>query len=160
MPNPGGSGESARRYSREVSMRSSNCPTLRIHLWLQNNKGVLAGHGRVQLLEYIEYMRSITAAAKALGMSYRAAWGKIRATEALLGKRLLEETEGKRTGSKLSKDGLRYIAAYRNWESEVEQYAFESAQEHFACLQQYWSPRELPFRKPPPGVRNPGSGNG
>ncbi len=131
--------------------KTPECPVMRMHLWLQANDGVLIGHGRVQLLEHIHFLRSLTAAAKALGMSYRAAWGKIRATEALLGIRLLEETEGKRTGCRLSRDGLLYIEAYRNWEHEVEQYALESAREYFACLERYRSSRDLPLRRAPQG---------
>lgn len=136
--------------------KTAECPTLRMHLWLQGKGGVLVGHGRVQLLEYVHFMQSLTAAAKALGMSYRAAWGKIRATEALLGVKLLEETEGKRTGCRLSREGVQYIMAYRDWENEVEQYALESAREYFACLERYRSMRDLPPVRLAPGGMDAG----
>jgi molybdate transport system regulatory protein len=48
------------------------------------------GDGRQMLLKKIEEMGSIRQAALDMGMSYRAAWGKIKATEEGLGIKLLD----------------------------------------------------------------------
>ena len=48
----------------------------------------------MRILNAIEEHGSILAAAKALGMSYRAVWGKIKATEERLGQPLLEKQAG------------------------------------------------------------------
>ena len=47
----------------------------RIKLWLESDEGkVLIGEGRASLLDSIAQTGSITAAARATGMSYRTAW--------------------------------------------------------------------------------------
>jgi molybdate transport system regulatory protein len=60
-------------------------PVVRLHLWLETEKGVFFGLGRLKLLEQIQSGRSLKGAAESLGMSYRAAWGKIKNTEDVLG---------------------------------------------------------------------------
>ncbi len=59
-------------------------------LWLERNGRVIFGPGRDGLLKAIEEYRSLNAAAKKLKMSYRAAWGRIRASEERLGIKLVE----------------------------------------------------------------------
>ena len=58
------------------------------------------GMGRLQLLERIETCGSLKAAAEELGMSYRAAWGRLKASEERLGFPLLENSgQGRRAAS-------------------------------------------------------------
>ena len=56
-------------------------PVVRVHIWLETVDGVAFGMGRLLLLDAIEETGSLKAAAEQLGMSYRAAWGKIKSTE-------------------------------------------------------------------------------
>ncbi|MCG8531450.1 MAG: LysR family transcriptional regulator [Desulfovibrionales bacterium] len=129
-------------------MTTSSAPTMRIHLWLETQAGVLIGQGRLQLLEYIQHTGSLSAAAKALGMSYRAAWGKIKSSEKILGIELLEQRSGKGTAAQLSAAAIHLIASYREWLTDVEQYALTSAAEHFGYSpEKYWSVKDLPSRK-------------
>ncbi len=79
-------------------------------------KGVhVYGDGRQALLERIERMGSIRAAAGEMGMSYRAAWGKIKATEEGLGFKLLERRIGgaRGGGAVLTDEARQLMAAYR-----------------------------------------------
>lgn len=123
----------------------STPPTMRLHLWLETPSGVLIGQGRLQLLEYIEHTGSLSAAAKALGMSYRAAWGKIKSSEKILGVGLLEQPGGKGSCAQLSIAAKHLIATYKNWLTNVEQYALSSATEHFGYKpEKYWSIKDLP----------------
>ncbi|UZP67741.1 LysR family transcriptional regulator [Desulfovibrio mangrovi] len=134
-------------------MSPASRPTMRLHLWLETEKGVFFGQGRLQLLEYIEYTGSLNAAAKALGMSYRAAWGKIKTSEEALGFQLVEQPDGKRGGGQLSEAAKLLIASYRHWLEEVEAFALQSAKKHMDYTPaQYWSVRELPSRKPPESI--------
>jgi molybdate transport system regulatory protein len=124
---------------------TTGAPTMRIHLWLETSSGVLIGQGRLQLLEYIEHTGSLSAAAKALGMSYRAAWGKIKASEKILGIKLLEQQAGKGSAAQLSTAAKHLIASYKDWLTNVEQYALSSAAEHFGYApNKYWSIKDLP----------------
>jgi molybdate transport system regulatory protein len=59
-------------------------------LWLERDGRVIFGPGRDGLLKAIEEYRSLNAAAKKLKMSYRAAWGRIKASEERLGIKLVE----------------------------------------------------------------------
>ena len=64
-------------------------------IWIEDENGkVVFGSGRLRILNAIEEHGSILAAAKALGMSYRAVWGKLRATEERLGQPLLRKQTG------------------------------------------------------------------
>lgn len=63
-------------------------------IWLERNGEVIFGQGRESLLRSIDEHKSLSTAAKKLHMSYRAAWGKIRASEKRLGIKLLEHHAG------------------------------------------------------------------
>jgi len=72
---------------------------LRTKIWIADqDENVIFGMGRVKILEAIEQHGSINAAAKALKMSYRAVWGRIKATEERLGKELVIRTTGGASG--------------------------------------------------------------
>jgi molybdate transport system regulatory protein len=106
-------------------------PTVRIHLWLEQEGSVFFGKGRVLLLDKIEELGSIKKAAEALGMSYRAAWGKIKATEKILGMELVEYPEHKRNGCRLSKQGKILRDHFSLWFNDVENAALTEAEKIF-----------------------------
>ena len=58
---------------------------VKFKIWIEQDGNVAFAEGRRMLLEAVERLGSLNAAAKELGMSYRAAWGKIKATEKALG---------------------------------------------------------------------------
>jgi molybdate transport system regulatory protein len=65
-------------------------------LWLEKDGKVIFGRGRDTLLKAIDEYHSLNAAAKKLNMSYRAAWGRLRASEDRMGTKLVEvEPSGK-----------------------------------------------------------------
>lgn len=73
--------------------------SVRSKVWLEDRKGrIIFGLGRVRILEAIEKCGSLNAAAKDLKMSYRAVWGKIKASEEALGKPLLVKSQGGKAG--------------------------------------------------------------
>jgi molybdate transport system regulatory protein len=73
--------------------------SIRSKIWLADSDGkVVFGLGRLKMLEAIERNGSIHGAAKDLGMSYRAIWGRIKATEERLGEPLLVRNIGGRSG--------------------------------------------------------------
>jgi molybdate transport system regulatory protein len=59
-------------------------------IWLEQNGKVIFGQGRDELLKAIDECHSLHAAAKKLHMSYRAAWGRLKASESRLGIKLVE----------------------------------------------------------------------
>ncbi len=104
--------------------------TMRTHLWFETSKGMFFGMGRILLLQKVRELGSLNKAAKELGMSYRAAWGKIKATEDVLGKPLLVRVAG-RKGFVLSDMADTLVANFCSWQEEVEAYALKKAQEKF-----------------------------
>jgi molybdate transport system regulatory protein len=63
---------------------------VRSKIWVENPEGkVVFGLGRYRILESVQRLGSLQAAAQELKMSYRAIWMRISATEERLGKPLL-----------------------------------------------------------------------
>lgn len=106
-------------------------PIVRLHLWLEDNKRMFFGVGRVMLLDRIEEHGSIKKAAESMGMSYRAAWGKIKASEKALGVSLVENSGQKRDGCRLTRDGMLLRDTFVRWFKEVEQEALARARTLF-----------------------------
>lgn len=107
-------------------------PTVRMHLWLESGTEVYFGLGRVMLLNRIEELGSLRKAAESLGMSYRAAWGKLRATEEALGIGLVETIGTKRGGYRLTSAGRNLRDKFATWHDTVEQMALEQAKAIFS----------------------------
>ena len=79
--------------------RKSQKLLIKSKVWIEDEKGSMVfGLGRLKILNAIEEHGSILAASKSLNMSYRAAWGKIKATEDRLGKPLLTRQVGGASG--------------------------------------------------------------
>jgi len=108
-----------------------NEPTIRLHIWLETGDGVFFGAGRAFLLEKIEEYGSLRKAAEDLGMSYRAAWGKIRKTEKVLGVKLIAQCRSKKEGHNLTEEGRMLKEKYLLWFQEIEREALRKAAEIF-----------------------------
>ncbi len=91
-------------------------------LWLSTISGEgIIGEGRIKLLQEISDKGSLSAAAEALGMSYRKAWGDIKRAEELLGYPLTEKQRGGKQGgrSELTPAAVRLLEAYQALKKEV-----------------------------------------
>jgi molybdate transport system regulatory protein len=88
-------------------------------IWVEDENGkVVFGSGRLRILNAVEQHGSILAAAKSLGMSYRAVWGKIQATEQRLGQPLMMKRTGgvHGGGSELTPFGKNLLERFRQLE--------------------------------------------
>ncbi|GGA86469.1 transcriptional regulator [Brucella endophytica] len=81
------------------------------------------GRERIRLLEAVARSGSITAGAKAAGLSYKAAWDALDAMANLFGQPLLETRAGGRAGggARLTPTGLRVVEAFHRLEAELSQ---------------------------------------
>jgi len=102
-------------------------PTIRLHIWLEQQGELFFGVGRAQLLYNIQRHGSIKKAAESMGMSYRAAWGKIQQSERALGVKLLEHPGAKREGVRLTAQGQELADKFLTWFTSVENSALKSA---------------------------------
>lgn len=82
------------------------------------------GHGRVRLLESIAEHGSISAAARAINMSYKAAWDAVDAMNNLAEEPLVIRVTGGRHGggTKLTEYGYRMLEVYRGIEREYRRF--------------------------------------
>jgi molybdate transport system regulatory protein len=94
--------------------------------WIEDESGeVVFGAGRLRILELVARYGSIHAAAKELRMSYRAVWGKIKATEDRLGQPLVKrKSDGtRRGGSELTPFAGNIMERFRQLQILVEKEA-------------------------------------
>lgn len=79
------------------------------------------GRERIRLLEAVAREGSISAGAKAVGLTYKAAWDALDAMANLFGQPLLETRAGGKAGggARLTPTGIRVIAAFRRLEAEM-----------------------------------------
>ena len=80
------------------------------------------GDGKWRLLCEIKRGKSIRAAALALGMSYRKAWGDLNRAEECLKVKLIERRRGGAQGgdSKLTREGDKWLEAYQAFRKDIE----------------------------------------
>jgi molybdate transport system regulatory protein len=89
---------------------------LRVKFWLESHSGeYLLGPGALQLLVAIETEGNLKAGAKAIGLSYRAAWDRLKKAEEGLGFALLERHSGGEGGGRsvLTQEAATLVGRYR-----------------------------------------------
>jgi molybdate transport system regulatory protein len=95
---------------------------LKLKLQLYCGDEIAMGPGKADLLEAIAREGSISAAGRALGMSYRRAWLLVDTMNRCFKKPLVETHPGggKQAGAKLTRQGEQALASYRALSSQVE----------------------------------------
>lgn len=103
--------------------------TVRGRLWIEGPDGSIIGHGRVELLEHIEALGSLSAAASALDMSYRYAWKLVKSMNEHSDTPLIRLNAGGRGGghASLTEAGKAAVASYRQTDREFEQFLSEQS---------------------------------
>lgn len=99
---------------------------IKSRVWIEDGEGkIVFGAGRLRIFELVEAHGSILAAAKELHMSYRAVWGKIKATEDRLGQPLVRRKPDGTTrgGSELTPFAGTIMDGFRQLQNTVEKEA-------------------------------------
>lgn len=92
---------------------------IKYKIWLEKDGRVLFGRGRGDILAAIEDDKSLNAAAKKLQMSYRAAWGRLKASEERMGMKLVE-TGAAEKGMHLTTQAKAIADRFEKLEKDVE----------------------------------------
>ncbi|AEG59037.1 winged helix-turn-helix domain-containing protein [Desulforamulus ruminis] len=90
-------------------------------VWLERG-GTNFGDGLYYLLTYVQEYGSISRSAREMGMSYRAAWGKIKRAEKNWGIQLVATQVGGDTGggASLTEVGQKLVVSFGNFRTEME----------------------------------------
>jgi molybdate transport system regulatory protein len=103
-------------------------PIIRVRIWLEDENGEMVfGSGRSTLIENINEHGSLKKAAQKMRISYRAAWGKLKGTETILGRKLVDKSTANKEGYRLTEYGKRLNDLYKEWFSRVEKDALKEA---------------------------------
>jgi len=114
-------------------------------IWLEKDGKVFFGMGRYELLKAIDEFHSLSAAAKKLKMSYRAAWGRLKASEERLDIKLVERSKGK--GMHLTPETLALLEEFDRLEREAETFLQETSRNLLSSLKN--RAENQPFRGHP-----------
>jgi len=88
---------------------------LRSKVWMEKDGKLFMGWGRATLLERIDRLGSISAAAKSMKLAYRNAWLWVEAMNSLAPTPLVEKSAGGSAGgyARLTEEGRRIVAEYK-----------------------------------------------
>lgn len=97
-------------------------PKPHAHIRLDFSGTCSIGPGKIRLLEGIQHSGSLSAAARALGMSYRRAWLLLHNTNECFQQSVVELSVGGKDGggTRLTDFGRRLVADYRAFEASVD----------------------------------------
>ncbi|HNU84973.1 MAG: LysR family transcriptional regulator [Pseudomonadota bacterium] len=90
-------------------------------VWLEKDGKVIFGKGREEMFRAIQECKSLQSAAKELKMSYRAAWGRLKASEERLGIKLVEN-DGAKKGLRLTAEARRLLEQYEQFEKDLNEF--------------------------------------
>ncbi|MGO1625882.1 MAG: TOBE domain-containing protein [Halomonadaceae bacterium] len=99
-------------HSSTAGNTTANAPlSLEGQLWFNAGEHRFGGHGRMRLLAAIAETGSISAAARAISMSYKAAWDAVDQMNNLAGEALVTRSAGGRGGgaTRLTQAGIKLI---------------------------------------------------
>jgi molybdate transport system regulatory protein len=102
-------------------------------VWIEAGGEVVAGDGKINLLERIEETGSIQKAAGKIGMSYRHAWGFLQKMEKRGGIKLVVTQIGGREGggAKLTPQGKEFLRRYSAFREGLDEYIEKKFREAF-----------------------------
>ena len=107
---------------------------IKYKIWLEKDGKVIFGQGREKLFEAIDECHSLNAAAKKLNMSYRAAWGRLRASEERMGVKLIESDAAKK-GMTLTPAARTLLDKFRQLERDADAYLRKTSRELSAIVE-------------------------
>jgi molybdate transport system regulatory protein len=116
------------RFRGKKPSRLSSHPrpgyTVNGRVWTEKDGELYLGWGRVILLEKIDKLGSIAAAARSMGLGYRNAWLWIEAANRLALSPLVEKTTGGVEGghARLTEEGRKAIAYYKELRTKFQEF--------------------------------------
>ncbi len=97
---------------------------VRGRIWIEINGEFFMGWGRVKLLEHIDELGSVAAAARSMGLGYRNAWLWVDAMNRLSPNPLVEKTTGGvgGGGARLTEEGRKAVRKYKELRAKFQDF--------------------------------------
>ena len=114
-------------------------------IWMTAGGENLGGRGRIELLTKVVACGSITQAAKAMGMSYKAAWDAIETMNNLAGEPLVARSVGGKGGggTSLTRRGQQLVDNFRVIDQEHRRFIQQLGQQAAGLAEDYFLIRRL-----------------
>jgi molybdate transport system regulatory protein len=109
---------------RRFSRHPESGYVVRGRVWLEKDGELYLGGGRVILLERIDELGSVAAAARSMRLGYRNAWLWVEAANRLATSPLVEKTRGGAGGgqARLTEEGRKAIKQYRELRAKFQEF--------------------------------------
>ncbi len=107
---------------------------VRVKVWIEDeNKNLIFGSGKTEILKYIEQTGSSAKAAKLLDMNYKKAWSHIKILEELIEDDLVLTKKGQAqdSGTKLTKKAQELMQLYKTLDEDIKEYSTKRFKELF-----------------------------
>lgn len=115
---------------------------VRMKLWLAEDGEVLYGQGRQLLLEALEETGSLAGAARKLKMSYRGAWGRMKASEERMGFKLAERSPEGRRAMVLTPQARLLMDRFGQFRERADKFQAQIEKELFSDIGKKTKPRK------------------
>lgn len=106
---------------------------VKVKIWIEDNeKNLIFGGGKTQILEFIDQSGSISKAAEMVGMNYKKAWSHIKILKELIDDELVIVQKGRTSGGTvLTSKAKELIKEYKQLELDVKDFAVKRFEELF-----------------------------
>lgn len=130
-------------------MPNSEAPiSIEGQIWINAGERRFGGHGRIRLLSHIAEMGSISGAARAMKMSYKAAWDAVDQMNNLAGEPLVVRSVGGKGGgsTRITPRGQQLIENFHRLEREHQRFIAELSQQATSMADDLLMLRRLSMR--------------
>jgi len=107
---------------------------VKVKIWIEDeNKNLIFGSGKTEILKYIQETGSISEAAKLVGMNYKKAWSHIKILEEYIEDDLVITKKGRAqdSGSKLTSKAQELMNLYKTLDEDIKEYSKKRFKELF-----------------------------
>lgn len=107
---------------------------VKVKVWIEDeNKNLIFGHGKTEILEQIEKTGSISKASQEIGMNYKKAWSHIKILEEFIEDDLVVVKQGRAedSGTKLTLKAKELIELYKTLNNDIKDYSEKRFKELF-----------------------------
>lgn len=107
---------------------------VKVKVWIEDeNKNLIFGHGKTEILEQIQKTGSISKASQEIGMNYKKAWSHIKILEEFIEDDLVvvKQGRGEDSGTKLTLKAKELIELYKTLNKDIKDYSEKRFKELF-----------------------------